>query len=206
MQRSEIAQAASTGLKTFSQTIQSVKTTIGFDGFVDSIIDVVKTREDAEHYQPVPSITEYGQRVLGAAGQSTNIELVTKIRKLGGNGPIMANALASFGLPVTYIGNLGYPNIDEVFADFAKMATVHSIAEPGYTDALEFEDGKVLMGKYTSTKDINKDTLAKVIGLDKFKQIIKDTIFLGMVNWTMLPNLNSIWDLLINDILPDIGT
>ncbi|MBL4702837.1 carbohydrate kinase family protein [bacterium AH-315-I18] len=206
MQRSEIAQAASAGLKVFSKTIKSIKTTIGFDGFVDSIIDVVKTREDADHYQPVSTISEYGQRIVAAAGKSANIELVTKLRKLGGNGPIMANAMASFGLPITYIGNLGYPNIDEVFEDFAKIATVHSIADPGYTDALEFEDGKLLMGKYTSTKEINKDTIAKIIGLDKFKQITKDSRFLGMVNWTMLPNLNSIWDLLISDILPAIGS
>ena len=206
MQRSEIAQAASTGLKVFSQTIKSVKATIGFDGFVDSIIDVVDTRDDADNYQSIPTISEYGQRIVAAAGKSANIELVTKLRKLGGNGPIMANAMASFGLPVTYIGMLGYPNIDEVFEDFAKVATVHSIADPGYTDALEFEDGKLLMGKYTSTKEINKDTIAKILGLDKFKQITKDSRFLGMVNWTMLPNLNSIWDLLINDILPAIGS
>jgi sugar/nucleoside kinase (ribokinase family) len=206
MQRSEIAKAASQGLKEFSKTIGSVKTTVGFDGFVDSIIDVVKTRQDADNYQPVPTIKEYGERIVAAAGESANIELVTKLRKLGGNGPIMANALASYGLPVTYIGNLGHPNLDEVFLPFAQIANILSIADPGYTDALEFEDGKLMMGKHSSLKDVNADTLNQVLGEGKFKQIIGDTAFLGMVNWTMLTKLNSIWDLLIDEILPAVGT
>ena len=86
-------------------------------------------------------------RLAGAAGKSTNIELVNQVTKLGGNGPIMANALASFGIAVTYIGNLGYPTLHPVFEPFAKVAEVHSIAEPGHTDALEFEDGKIMLGK-----------------------------------------------------------
>ena len=55
-------------------------------------------------------------------GESSNYELVVKQQKLGGNGPIMANALASFGMNVTYIGNLGYPAIHPVFEEFAKRA------------------------------------------------------------------------------------
>jgi sugar/nucleoside kinase (ribokinase family) len=206
MQRSEIAQAASAGLKKFAATIGSVKTTIGFDGFVDSIIDVVKTRQDADNYQSMPTIKEYGERIVAAAGESANIELVTKLRKLGGNGPIMANAMASFGLPVTYIGNLGHPNIDEVFFDFAQIATIHSIADPGYTDALEFEDGKLMMGKHSSLKEVNSDVLNERLGHTSFQNIIKETSFLGMVNWTMLTKLNSIWDMLIHDILPAVGS
>ena len=55
----------------------------------------------------------------------------------------MANSLASFGLRVAYLGNLGYPNLHPVFEEFSHKADVHSIADPGLTDALEFEDGKV---------------------------------------------------------------
>src|ERR1019366_10680887 len=100
-----------------------------------------------------PTIAQLGARFTAAAGKSTNVELVNQITKLGGNGPIMANALASFGIKVTYLGILGYPNLHPVFADFAKRAEVHSIAEPGYTDALEFDDGKIMLGKHESLKN-----------------------------------------------------
>jgi hypothetical protein len=53
------------------------------------------------------------------------------MQKLGGNGPIMANALGAYGNDVTYIGNLGAPALHPVFAEFGESATVYSIAEPG---------------------------------------------------------------------------
>ncbi len=98
--------------------------------------------------QRLPTIAKLADRLAAAAGKSTNIELVNQITKLGGNGPIMANALASFGLQVTYLGMLGYPKLHPVFGPFAQRAEVHSIAEPGHTDALEFEDGKIMLGKH----------------------------------------------------------
>src|SRR5213075_565122 len=110
---------------------------VGLDGFVDDILHVVDKRESAERYLRLPTIAQYAVRLGAAAGSSTNVELVSQLTKLGGNGPIMANALASFGLKVTYLGNLGYPNLHSVFDEFATRAEVHSIAEPGHTDALE---------------------------------------------------------------------
>jgi acyl-CoA synthetase (NDP forming) len=72
---------------------------------VDEILHVVDKRESAEVYQRLPTIAQLAARLAAAAGKSTNVELVNQITKLGGNGPIMANALASFGLKVTYLGN-----------------------------------------------------------------------------------------------------
>src|SRR5262245_2752409 len=120
---------------------------VGLDGFVDEIIHVVDVRENAEKFQRLPTIEKLADRLAGAAGKSTNIELVAQRTKLGGNGPIMANALARLGVKVTYVGALGYPNLHPVFNEFARRAEVHSICDPGRTDALEFEDGKLMLTK-----------------------------------------------------------
>src|SRR5712672_1692705 len=141
---------------------------VGLDGFVDEILHVVDKRESAEKYLRLPTIAQLAERLAGAAGHSTNIELVSQLTKLGGNGPIMANALASFGLKVSYLGILGFPSLHPVFADFARQAEVHSIAEPGYTDALEFEDGKIMVGKHQSLKQMNWDNIKGRFGRDKF--------------------------------------
>ena len=98
----------------------------------------------------------------------------------------MANALASFGLKVTYLGILGYPNLHPVFADFAKRAEVHSIAEPGYTDALEFEDGKIMLGKHQSLKQMNWENIKARFGQEKFAAKFGSADLVGFVNWTML--------------------
>src|SRR5687767_3532927 len=115
---------------------------IGLDGFVDEIIHLVDVRHNSESFDRIPSIARLAERLAGAAGQSTNIEAVTQRVKLGGNGPIMADALCRFGVKVTYVGALGYPTMHPVFANFAARAEVHSIAPPGLTDAYEFEIGR----------------------------------------------------------------
>ncbi|HOX56641.1 MAG TPA: hypothetical protein P5205_07825 [Candidatus Paceibacterota bacterium] len=175
---------------------------VGLDGFVDDILHVVDKRESADKYVRLPTIAQLAERLAAAAGRSTNVELVSQLNKLGGNGPIMANALASFGLKVSYLGILGYPNLHPVFADFAKRAEVHSIAEPGYTDALEFDDGKIMLGKHQSLKQMNWENIKVRFGLDKFTAKFGHADLVGFVNWTMLTHMSDIWAAVLKEICP----
>jgi hypothetical protein len=178
---------------------------IGLDGFVDEILHVVDKRESAEKYVRLPHMEQWAQRIAAAAGKSTNIELVSQMTKLGGNGPIMANAMAAFGLKVSYLGILGYPNLHPVFAEFAQRAAVVSIAEPGYTDAVEFEDGKVMLGKHQSLRQMNWENIRSRYGVDKFIAQVKSADFLGFVNWTMLTSMNGIWEAILTEVCPHLG-
>jgi len=179
-----------------------LKAFIGLDGFVDEILHVVDKRESAEKYARLPTIARLAERLAGAAGKSTNIELVNQLTKLGGNGPIMANAMASLGLKVSYLGNLGYPNLHPVFADFAKRAEVASIAEPGYTDALEFEDGKVMLGKHQSLKQVSWENIRARYGQDRLAANVTGADLVGFVNWTMYTHMNDIWAAVQREICP----
>src|SRR6185436_5461144 len=101
-------------------SLSSKQAILGLDGFVDTIVTPVGLRAgQGENFTPISTITEFGQRILGAAGKSTNIEFYPRMDKLGGNGPIMANALLAQGTPVTYIGALGQPQVHPVFAAMA---------------------------------------------------------------------------------------
>jgi sugar/nucleoside kinase (ribokinase family) len=197
-QREQTAAQLLASVSRVSQTIAFV----GLDGFVDDILHVVDKRENADKYLRLPTIAQLAERLAGAAGRSTNIELVSQLNKLGGNGPIMANALASFGLKVTYLGILGYPNLHPVFADFAKRAEVYSIAEPGYTDALEFEDGKIMLGKHQSLKQMNWENIKARFGQEKFAAKFGSADLVGFVNWTMLTHMSDIWAAVLKEICP----
>jgi hypothetical protein len=177
---------------------------VGLDGFVDEIIHVVDKRENAEKFDRIPHIAKLGERISAAAGHSTNIELVRKLTKLGGNGPIMANALASFGIKVSYVGALGWPNLHPVFSEFAKIAEVQTIGEPGYTDALEFEDGKLLFGKLVQLAEINWPNLQARYGKEKFANKFHSASLVGFVNWTMLPYMSDVWSAIIRELCPDV--
>jgi len=178
---------------------------VGLDGFVDEILHVVDKRESAEKYTRLATIHEFSDRLAAAAGRSTNVELVSQLTKLGGNGPIMANALACFGLKVTYLGILGYPNLHPVFAGFSKQAEVHSIAEPGYTDALEFDDGKIMLGKHQSLKQMNWPNIKERFGLEKFASHFASAHLVGFVNWTMLTAMSDIWSSVLKEICPRLA-
>jgi len=175
---------------------------VGLDGFVDEILHAVDKRMDAHNYEPIPTIARLAERLAEAAGKSTNIELVNQLTKLGGNGPIMANALARFGLRVTYLGSLGYPHLHPVFDEFATRAEVHSIAEPGHTDALEFEDGKIMLGKHTSLKDVNWANILGRFGSERFAAKFEGSDLVAFVNWTMLPHMSDIWESLQAELCP----
>ena len=175
---------------------------VGLDGFVDEIIHVVDKRDNAGTFLRLPTITALAGRLAAAAGKSTNIELVNQRTKLGGNGPIMANALARLGIKVTYIGALGYPHLHPVFAEFARRAEVHGIAEPGRTDALEFDDGKLMLTKTTSMNDITWDNIQLRYGRGKFIDNFSTADFVGFVNWTMIPYMSDLWESLLQEFCP----
>ena len=85
---------------------------VGLDGFVDTIVTPVSQRTgQGEAFTPIRTIPEFAQCIAAAAGKSTNIELSPLMDKLGGNGPIMADALLAAGTRVTYIGSLARPAV-----------------------------------------------------------------------------------------------
>lgn len=182
-----------------SAHIAGTQAVIGFDGFVDEIIEAVDKRTSSDTYTKIGTIAELGERITKAAGLSTNIELVPKVIKLGGNGPIMANALAALGLDITYIGAVGQP-LHPVFRELALKARVISIADPGHTDALEFSDGKVMLGKLETIKDINWENLLAAIPLPQLIELFSRTKLIATVNWTMIPYMTELWQHLIDDV------
>ena len=199
--RAAIARAAASELRQFAGQADRSPVTVGFDGFVDSIIAVVDKRHGIDDYQPIDTIERFGHRVIDAAGKSCNFELVVKLQKLGGNGPIMANALRSVGLPTTSIGALGYPEPDPVFADFASHTTCHCLCVPGYTDALEFDDGKLMLGKSDSMSQITPARIDDVVGRELFARTLESSRLLAMVNWTMIVGMTDIFRTLADEVL-----
>ena len=95
--RHQICESASSALLSAAPSLPKINALVGLDGFVDEIIAVVDKRLNKEVYEKVKTIDDLARKINAAAGQSSNYELVVKQTKLGGNGPIMANALAGPG-------------------------------------------------------------------------------------------------------------
>lgn len=181
---------------------ESLKMIIGFDGFVDEIIHVVDKRMNSEQFTRINTIEELGNRIVKASGLSTNIELVPTLKKIGGNGPIMCNALSKHNAQITYMGALGFPSIDDVFKVMEDKVTLHSFATNGHTDALEFNDGKLMFGKMQSLNDVTYENLIEAVGQKELVGLLSETNLFANVNWSMLPNLTDLWDKVADNLLP----
>lgn len=204
LSRQQICEFASQKLRAAIPSLPTLRATIGLDGFVDEIVAVVDKRREGGGYDPVRTIADLATKMHNASRQSSNYELVVKQMKLGGNGPIMANALACAGLSVTYIGNIGYPEIHPVFNEFASRAHLIGIAEPGHTDALEFEDGKLMLGKHQSLAEVNWENLVSRVGRERLQELMRGSQLIGMLNWTMLPHMGRIWAKMLDEIVPNL--
>ncbi len=181
---------------------ENLKMVIGFDGFIDEIIHVVDKRMDSLQFSRIETIELLAKRIEKASGLSTNIELVPVQKKIGGNGPIMCNAMAKHDASINFIGALGMPTIDDVFSTMADNVNLLSIATAGHTDALEFDDGKILLGKMTSLNDVTFERMISTIGKDKFVHMLSETNLLATVNWSMLPYMTDLWKKILSEIVP----
>jgi sugar/nucleoside kinase (ribokinase family) len=194
--RQQMATAAAEKLERLSVAPIELHALAGFDGFVDSIIHMVDVRHDMspQGYERLKTITRFAERCANAAGKSTNIEQVLIEDRFGGNGPLMAGGLARLGLKVTYVGAIGDGTPEPVFAPFAsRLHECHAIGSPSTTDCLEFEDGKLM---FNNTANVQAMTWARVkerVGLDRFVQLVDRSDLLGIVNWSLLGGVPSIW-------------
>ena len=130
---------------------KQIKILMGFDGFVDQVLHVVDKRYDAEHFERVNYMEDYGKKICKAAGLSLNVEMVPVQTKLGGNGPIMANSLARHGCKMNYIGSLGKENVHPVFKKFTEL-----IEE---SDLIGFENWTMLL----NTTEIWKHIIREIV-------------------------------------------
>jgi len=189
-----------------AKTLASKHVLVGFDGFVDTIVTPVARRAgQGDNFTPFRTIEEFGQRVLGASGKSTNIEFFPTMEKLGGNGPIMANALLAHDLALTYIGALGAPNTHPVFSSITERAKeVFSLCQAGSTTAVEFTDGKLLLGQMRSLDDVTPAHIRAVIGEERYLTSLAASDLVAVLNWVMIPNLTEVFVDLVDNVLPKI--
>ncbi|MCL2709050.1 MAG: carbohydrate kinase family protein, partial [Defluviitaleaceae bacterium] len=99
-------------------------------------------------------------------------------------------------------------DIHPVFKEMAKKAkAVYSLCDPALTDALEFTDGKLMFGKHKVLKEITWERCKEHMGgVKNIAAMIGNCNLFGMENWTMIPNMSSIWEGLIDEVFPLMET
>jgi len=211
--RTDLAQSAADALEAIdSAQALSMRSLVGFDGFVDSIIHVVDKRHSMAHddYERIHTIPQYAARCGAAANRSANIELVVTDTRFGGNGPLLSSALGSLGSPVTYIGAVStesdWNKVDPIYQPFVDLCDqVIPLCPPGRTDALEFDDGKIMLGKPESVQKVTWERIKEVVGIEKLIETIEQVSLISVVNWTLVGGVEGIWEGLCDDVFPHLS-
>ena len=179
---------------------------VGLDGFVDQIVRVVahKTSDGQDVF--IPDIPALADRIRRAAGKSTALELSVEQTKLGGNGPIMANALANYGLELTYIGAVGAGDgLHPVFAPMAEKCRVIPVSDAAKTDALEFNDGKLMLQQMKCLDELTYEAILAKLGADGVFQLFEEADLVALDHWASVPHMSAIWRALQRDVCPKLS-
>jgi hypothetical protein len=191
-------------LRNYQESGREFKALVGFDGYVDKIQKVVKSknRTTSVYYDTITQIADHVATLAGVSGQ---IEIRNLELKLGGNAPIMANSLGALGIKNTCIGTMGYPDLNNVFDEMNPNCEVISIAEPAQTNALEFNDGKIIFSEVSTFEQLTWTYVAAVAGIDNLTRWIYESQVIAFVDWANLNHCTDIWQGILEDIIVNLN-
>lgn len=161
---------------------------IGFDGYRDEIYRLIKERT-GEGCVFWDSMEDLGRYLLNNCGRSSDIELSPAGVRLGGNGPLMAGAMAALGIPTTCMGMLD--GCGDLIGHVSDRVAWMSIGRANRCTALEFGNGKLMLGQLDSMEMSCEDFISR-INWEELIRIWKECSLIGIVNWSAFLYMNDI--------------
>ena len=191
-------------LTNYEESGREFKALVGFDGYINKIQKVVKTKIGitSVYYDTITQIADHVATLAGMGGQ---IEIRNLELKLGGNTPIMANSLGTLGIKSTCIGTMGYPDLHNVFEDMNPNCEVISIAEPAQTSKMVFDDGELIFSEVSTFEQLTWTYVAAVAGIDNLTRWIYESPLIAFVGWANLNYCTDIWRGVLKDIIVSLN-
>jgi hypothetical protein len=191
-------------LRNYEESGREFKALVGFDGYVDKIQKVVRSKSGTTsiYYDTITQIADHVATLAGVSGQ---IEIRNLELKLGGNAPIMANSLGALCIKNTCIGTMGYPDLNNVFEEMNANCEIISIAEPAQTNALEFNDGKIIFSEVSTFEQLTWTYVSAVAGIDNLTRWIYESQLIAFVDWANLNHCTDIWHGILEDIIVNLN-
>lgn len=183
--------------------VPDISAFVGFDGFVDVISKAVKSYDNHGGEVYFDTMSEFGDFIRARAGKSCSAELKTIARKVGGNAPLTAFALQRLGVAIRLVGSLGYPQIDPLFlGELSENDSAYTGANAGVATAIEFSDGKIMMGANNALEGLGWQEIKDAVGLDCLVKLFRECDILCLLNWSEVVRSNEIWAGLLGEVVP----
>lgn len=173
--------------------------TVGFDGFVDTIVRPLRqAASQGTAAQAFETIRQFGEFLISKAEKSCSVELAVEARQLGGNLPFLSRAAGGLGADVSCIGMLGEQgSVDPLFASMP--CTLYPFASPGQSTCMEFDDGKVLLASDCTLSD-EPWRLVEAATDGKARELFCQADLLALVNWSELSFAHALWQCVLDAV------
>ncbi|MBV0901257.1 hypothetical protein [Haloarcula salina] len=167
----------------------------GFDGYLDRVREVVADRSDPEHYDRLDTLAGFGDRIERsvAADSSLSFEWLQDGNRTGGHTSHLARAFGVWSFDPVMIGMYGDPVHEAFEAEFGAY-DLHSLGDPGVTDAVEFDDGKLMLTEIGDTMSLDWAALDDAFGHDRLAEKLDGARLLGTGYWSETPDLPTVFD------------
>ena len=175
----------------------------GFDGVVDSVRTFVDKGRSRTEYDRIATLKAFRDRLDDsiAAESSLTVEWRTEGTRTGGHACHLSRVFDGLGADTTMIGTYGQPPREPFRSEFAG-STLVSIGAPGFCNAVEFDDGKLMLAQAGEAADLDWETLRDRIDPASLAEHLDGADLLGVGYWSMTPALPSLVSTLVSETWP----
>jgi hypothetical protein len=198
----ETRRAVDAAREGFPESVETGRVVFGFDGYLDRVRVVVADRTDPETYDRLDTLAGFRDRLDRSveADSSLSFEWLEDGRRTGGHTCHLARAFGTWAFEPTMLGMYGDPVKDAFAAEFGEY-DLTSLGEPGVTDAVEFDDGKLMLTEIGDTMDLDWAGLDGRLGHERLAEHLDGARLLGVGYWSETPDvpdilsgLRELWD------------
>ena len=199
----ETARAIDQCSERFAPELDDRRLVFGFDGVVDTVRVLIDERHEAGGYDTIDTLTDLRDLIdrSTASGSSLTVEWKQKGTRTGGHACHLARAFGALGADPVLIGTYGTPVREEFRREFSAYTTV-SVGEPSFCDAIEFDDGKLLLPESGEARDLDWETLRERAGEEALAGHLDGAAVLGIGYWNVTSHLPELLADLVDTLWP----
>ena len=175
------------------------KITLGLDGFVDEVWQVLENRSSRTDYKVFDKMRDFAKSVYDTGEGGYANEIIRKRRSYGGFVANTGKAVGRLGANPTLLGMFGSP-LDPVFAEFNAAYPLISIASPSICQIFEFRDGKLMLPYVEESMDFSWDSLQSAMPRKDLENAF-DADIVAIGYWSQLQHFDNIITELCNKLL-----
>jgi hypothetical protein len=181
--------------------------TLGFDGIIDTVREMVAERAGPDEYVPFDRLDRLAERIADSASVDTSlaVEWIAHRTRTGGLVCHLGRAMGNLSVDPIMVGTFGDPIASEFESEFGEYRKT-SIGTPGYTDAVEFNDGKLLLTEPGTYRGLDWERVCDRVGRDRLAGFLEESDLLAVGYWAMIPGLPSILEGLAREVWPTLSS